>query len=127
MRALISPAIVQVARDMGIAPDTVRTWRRRLLAARLDGPLDQPRPDRPPTIAVEQAEAVVVATLEELPRHATHRSRASMAQRIGLSKSTIGRIGRQQREPRALIEQGPLRARAPRPALDTYQDQGADP
>ncbi len=86
------PAIVAVARQMGIAPDTVRKWRRRFLAHRLDGLLDEPRPGRPPTIAVDQVEAAVVATLEEIPRNATHWSRASMAQRSGLSKSTIGRI-----------------------------------
>jgi transposase len=52
--------------------DTVHKWRRRLLAERLDGLVDEPRPRRPPTIGVDQVEAVVVTTLEQLPKNATH-------------------------------------------------------
>jgi transposase len=51
-----------------------------------------PAPGRPPSISVDQVEAIVVDTLEKTPEHATHWTRASMAKRSGLSKSTVGRI-----------------------------------
>ncbi len=84
----------QVAALLGVHPDTVSKWRNRFITRRLDGLLDEDRPGRPPSIAVERVEAVVVATLEETPRNATHWSRKQMADRSGLSKSTIGRIWR---------------------------------
>jgi len=43
-------------------------------------------------ITADQVEDVVVTTLEQTPKNATHWSRSKMAERSGLSKSTIGRI-----------------------------------
>ena len=81
-----------VAAELGVWPQTVTKWRARFITGRLAGLVDEPRPGAPRTITDEQVEAVVVATLEETPKDATHWSRASMAKRSGLSKSTVGRI-----------------------------------
>jgi len=87
-------ANTEVARECGVSAATVGKWRRRFGELRLDGLCDDPRPGRPPTITAGQVEEVLVAALESTPENATHWSRSSMAERSGLSKSTIGRIWR---------------------------------
>jgi transposase len=83
-----------VAARLGCSAATVGKWRGRFVEHRLDGLTDEDRPGRPPVISADQVEDVVVATLESTPANATHWSRAKMAERTGLSKSTIGRIWR---------------------------------
>jgi transposase len=82
----------QVAEHLGVSQAMVGKWRRRFVERRLDGLFDEPRPGAPRTITDDKVEAVIVKTLEEKPRDATHWSTRSMATELGLSRSTVGRI-----------------------------------
>jgi transposase len=85
---------VAVAARLGISRATVRKWRTRFLARRLDGLGDEPRPGVPRTISDAQVEEVVVRTLEETPVGATHWSKRELAKRVGISPASVHRIWR---------------------------------
>jgi transposase len=84
----------QVARELDVNVETVRTWRKRFARDGLDGLADQPRPGRPRTVSDKQVEEVVRTTLEDRPEDATHWSSRALADKLGLSQSTVSRIWR---------------------------------
>ncbi|MFF2364014.1 helix-turn-helix domain-containing protein [Streptomyces sp. NPDC058122] len=52
------PPIISVARDLRVAADTVRTWRRRFVAEGLNGLAGEPRPRRRATRDADQGDSV---------------------------------------------------------------------
>src|SRR2546429_1244823 len=85
---------IAVAARLSVSRTTVRKWRSRFLARRLDGLGDEPRPGVPRTITDAQVEEVVVRTLEEVPEGGTHWSRRELAKRVGISAASVHRIWR---------------------------------
>ena len=83
-----------VATKLRSTGTTVGKWRRRFVAGRVAALYDEPRPGAPRTISDADVERVVVKTLEETPQGRTHWSTRKMAEAVGLSHTTVGRIWR---------------------------------
>ncbi len=84
----------EIAAALRCNTNTVGKWRGRFAWRRLDGLHDEPRPGKPRSVTDEDVERVIVKTLEEKPKDATHWSTRSMAQATGMSQSAISRIWR---------------------------------
>src|SRR5262249_1038996 len=83
-----------IAADLHVPLPTVRKWRDRFAAARLDGLADEPRPGAPRTLTDAQVEAAVTRTLESQPANATHWSTRTLARDLGLSQTAVSRLWR---------------------------------
>jgi transposase len=83
-----------VAMKMRVTQQMVGKWRSRFVSKRLEGLVDEPRPGAPRRISDAAVEKVVVKTLEQTPRGATHWSTRSMAKTSGLSRMSVSRIWR---------------------------------
>jgi transposase len=81
-----------VARQLRVTPQMVGKWRARFVGERLEGLHDEPRPGAPRQVADAQVEDVIVRTLEQTLRGATHWSTRSMAAAAGMSRMTVQRI-----------------------------------
>jgi transposase len=84
----------ELSERLGLAIGTLRRWCNRFAELRLDGLLDEPRPGRPRVLGDDKIEALIVATLETAPKHATHWSTRSMAEHLGLGQSMVSRVWR---------------------------------
>jgi transposase len=84
----------EVANEFRVTKQMVGKWRARFFDQRLDGLLDEPRPGTPRKVSDADVERVLTTTLESLPPDATHWSTRSLAQKCGLSRSTVSRIWR---------------------------------
>ena len=83
-----------VAAECNTTGQTVGRWRRRFVARRLDGLLDEPRPGTRRRTSDAEVERLLALTLETTPKAGTHWSSRAMAKLCGLSQSTVSRIWR---------------------------------
>jgi transposase len=88
---LSNTAVAQAER---VTSQTVGKWRARFVQQRLAGLDDAARSGAPRTLSDAQVERVITRTLESKPKHATHWSTRSMAQRCGLTHDAVHRIWR---------------------------------
>ena len=85
----------QIARRMGLMPETAARWRGRFLEGGIAAlHKDAPRPGKPRTITDRQVKRVVEMTLHQKPVNATHWSTRTMAQAAGISEASVRRIWR---------------------------------
>jgi transposase-like protein len=90
--ACIDSSNTAVARRLRTTKTTVAKWRRQFVERRLEGLYDEPRVGAPRTISDEQAEAIIVKTLETTPPGETYWSTRSMAKAAGVSHTMVWRI-----------------------------------
>ncbi len=83
----------EIARALRTSPRTVGLWRRRFLADRVPGvEIDAPRPGRPPTVPTTTIELILRAGRGAPQPGARSWSSRRLAERFGVSKTTVQRI-----------------------------------
>lgn len=84
---------VEIMRRTGMSKPTVWRWQGRYLEAGVPGlKRDKTRPSRVPPLPREVRLKVIAKTVQETPSNATHWSRTMMAEAVGISPSSVGRI-----------------------------------
>src|SRR5580698_5441205 len=84
-----------IARRLMVNRNTVILWRKRFVELGLDGLWDvAPGRGRKPTYEIDKIAAIVDATLQTKPVGMTHWSCRTMAEKQGVSKSTVNNIWR---------------------------------
>src|SRR5687767_6868601 len=84
----------EVARQIGYTPVQVSRIRRRFAEAGLAGLQDQPRSGRPPSVTERNTARIVALTLKPPRGGLTHWSTRDLAEKVGVSHTTVHRIWR---------------------------------
>jgi transposase len=83
----------EIMRRADMSKPTVWRWQARYLDEGVAGlRRDKTRPSRVPPLPRETRLKVITRTVQETPPNATHWSRALMAEAVGISPSSVGRI-----------------------------------
>ena len=84
---------VEIMRRTGMSKPTVWRWQERYLDEGVPGlKRDKTRPSRVPPLPREVRLKVIAKTVRGTPANATHWSRATMAEAVGISPSSVERI-----------------------------------
>jgi len=83
---------IQIAEELSTTRETVGKWRKRFVEQGIEGLYDELRPGRPRSIEDERLAELIRKTLETKPAGSTHWSCRTMAEAIGVSKSTVQRV-----------------------------------
>ena len=82
-----------IMRRTGMSKPTVWRWQERYIDEGAAGlKRDKTRPSRIPPLPMDTKLKVIAKTVQETPPNATHWSRALMAEAMGISPSSVGRI-----------------------------------
>jgi len=84
---------IEIMRRARTSKSAVWRWQARYLDEGLDGlKRDKTRPSRVPPLPMETRLKVITKTVQEVPPNATQWSLALMAEVMGISPSSVGRI-----------------------------------
>lgn len=82
----------EIARMSGYTPVQVSRIRRRFAEEGMAGLIDKPRSGRPATVSQEKSARIVALTLKPPPAGMTQWSTREMAERVGVSHTTVHRV-----------------------------------
>jgi len=82
----------EIARRTGYTPVQISRIRRRFSEEGVAGLVDKPRSGRPPRLSEAKSAQIVALTLRNPPAGLTQWSTREMAERVGVSHSTVHRI-----------------------------------
>ena len=83
-----------VAAELRIRLETVSKWRKRFAEGGIQSLYDKPRPNTDRKLSDEKVEEIIRTTLETKPSGQTHWTSRQLAQKLGVSQSSVSRIWR---------------------------------